>query len=79
MKKDLNYSKCVRCKSVAMILTDFGLMGKLAFCTICWVGLAGCMARDFHQFNKFDENYLAELKKAYSNEEWFKEENKKPK
>ena len=78
-KTKKQYSKCVRCGSIAMLWVDFGLIGKLGLCVVCWTGVAGCMARDVHQFNKFDEDYIQEMGKAYAREEWFKKEDRKPK
>ena len=78
MKKTnkINYAKCVRCSSVAMMLLDMGKMGKIALCPVCWIGLAGAFARDFEIYKQFDKDYLQELRKGYDREEWFKKQNK---
>lgn len=74
-KQKKEYIKCVRCKSVAITNVDMGLMGKLWLCAVCWIGLAGGMARDFEIYKNFKLDYVQELQKGYQREDWFKKNN----
>ena len=58
------YTACVRCGSTPNIMLDMGKLGKVGLCTVCWVGLAGCMARDYSVFNNFNIDFHAEMEKA---------------
>jgi hypothetical protein len=55
---------CARCGAVPYVNLDMGRMGKIGLCTVCWVGLAGCMARDYSLFNNFNVDFHAEMAKA---------------
>lgn len=69
-------NECVRCGSVATITLDMGKMGLLGLCPVCWVGLAGCLARDFEIYKEFDKDYMQEFQKASERREFFRLINK---
>jgi len=75
INKRKTYKHCVRCDSVGMIFVDFGKMGKLWLCSVCWIGLAGAMYRDFKVYLNDSLDFMNELKKASDRENWMKENN----
>lgn len=70
------YKKCVRCGAVGMISVEFGKLKKLWLCSICWVGLAACMSKDFAIFQEPNTDFIAELAKGQQREDWMKQNNK---
>jgi len=72
MKKKQIKNKCVRCGSIGQLYIDFGLMGLLLLCPVCWIGLAGAMARDFEVYKNFNLDYIVELNKSWERRGYFK-------
>ena len=76
--KKIKYDPCIRCGSVGIYYVDLGKMGRRAFCPVCWVGLAGCMARDYHVYNDYHRDFDQELNRSLDSIKYFKaEEGKK--
>jgi len=71
-----SYKHCIRCGSVGMFTVDFGKVGKLWLCPICWTGLAACMHKDFKLYLNDNVDMVKELSLATQREKWFKENNK---
>lgn len=69
--KDL-LRECVRCGAVPLLTLDMGKLGRVGLCSVCWIGLAGAMARDFTIFNDFHVDFVAEISKAREREEFVK-------
>lgn len=65
---------CLRCGDLGVIDIAMGKMRKIKLCVVCWVGLAGCMDRDFEIFKNKDIDWLGELHKSDQAMENFKKQ-----